>query len=115
MNVDPAHAAAMQVAIADECHDVTVRNRGRLMHPLVGGQEVPKDDARIEAYGTVDELNAFVGTARVTLAEALAGAPAGSTEPLMSHHAEYEARMAEALAFTRPTFNEEMRGGHTNM
>ena len=40
---------------------------------------------------------------------------AGSTEPLMSHHAEYEARMAEALAFTRPTFNEEMRGGHTNM
>ncbi len=40
---------------------------------------------------------------------------AASTEPLMSHHAEYEARMAEALAFTRPTFNEEMRGGHTNM
>jgi cob(I)alamin adenosyltransferase len=31
---------------------------------LVGGQEVPKDDARIEAYGTVDELNAFVGLAR---------------------------------------------------
>jgi hypothetical protein len=40
---------------------------------------------------------------------------AASTEPLMSHHAEYEARMAEALAFTRPTFNEEMRAGHTNM
>ncbi len=40
---------------------------------------------------------------------------AGSTEPLMGHHAEYESRMAEALAFTRPTFNEEMRGGHTNM
>ena len=40
---------------------------------------------------------------------------AASTEPLISHHGEYEARMAEALAFTRPTFNEEMRGGHTNM
>ena len=40
---------------------------------------------------------------------------AGSTEPLMSHHAEYESRMAEALAFTRPTFNEDMRAGHTNM
>lgn len=39
---------------------------------LVGGQEVPKDDARIEAYGTVDELNAFVGVARQTLAEAVA-------------------------------------------
>src|ERR1700679_4040281 len=42
---------------------------------LVGGQEVPKDDARIEAYGTVDELNAFVGVARQTLAESLAAAP----------------------------------------
>jgi hypothetical protein len=40
---------------------------------------------------------------------------AASTEPLMSHHAEYEAKLAEALAFTRPTFNEEMRSGHTNM
>ena len=40
---------------------------------------------------------------------------AGSTEALMSHRAEYEARMAEALAFTKPTFNEEMRSGQTNM
>lgn len=31
---------------------------------LVGGRRVPKDDARIEAYGTVDELNAVVGLAR---------------------------------------------------
>ena len=30
---------------------------------LVGGQLVGKDDLRIEAYGTVDELNAFVGAA----------------------------------------------------
>ena len=33
---------------------------------LVGGQRVPKDDLRIECYGTVDELNAAVGAARVT-------------------------------------------------
>ena len=31
---------------------------------LVGGQEVAKDDLRIEAYGTVDELNAVMGLAR---------------------------------------------------
>jgi cob(I)alamin adenosyltransferase len=31
---------------------------------LVGGQRVPKDDARIEAYGTVDELNAVIGLLR---------------------------------------------------
>lgn len=28
---------------------------------LVGGQSVDKDDVRIEAYGTVDELNAILG------------------------------------------------------
>jgi len=31
---------------------------------LVGGQRIPKDAGRIEAYGTVDELNAAVGGAR---------------------------------------------------
>ena len=36
---------------------------------LVGGQRVPKDSPRIEAYGTVDELNAFiVGLAAVSCA-----------------------------------------------
>ncbi len=33
---------------------------------LVGGQRLPKDALRIEAYGTVDELNAFVGAACLT-------------------------------------------------
>jgi cob(I)alamin adenosyltransferase len=28
---------------------------------LIGGTRVPKDHARIEAYGTVDELSAFIG------------------------------------------------------
>jgi cob(I)alamin adenosyltransferase len=36
---------------------------------LVGGQRVPKDAARIEAYGTVDELNAFIGLAAGSCAE----------------------------------------------
>jgi cob(I)alamin adenosyltransferase len=35
---------------------------------LAGGQRVPKDSRRIEAYGTVDELNSFVGLARDTVA-----------------------------------------------
>jgi len=30
---------------------------------LHGGRRVPKDDARVDAYGTVDELNAVVGMA----------------------------------------------------
>jgi cob(I)alamin adenosyltransferase len=36
---------------------------------LVGGQRVSKDATRIEAYGTVDELNAFVGLAAVSCAQ----------------------------------------------
>ena len=30
---------------------------------LIGGSRVPKDDAAIECYGTVDELNATIGAA----------------------------------------------------
>ncbi len=33
---------------------------------LAGGQRVAKDSPRIEAYGTVDELNATIGVARET-------------------------------------------------
>jgi cob(I)alamin adenosyltransferase len=31
---------------------------------LVGGRRVPKDDARIESYGTIDELNSILGIVR---------------------------------------------------
>src|SRR6185295_5205886 len=37
---------------------------------LAGGQRVGKDSVRIEAYGTVDELNSFLGVARATAQEA---------------------------------------------
>jgi len=36
---------------------------------LVGGQRLPKNDLRIEAYGTVDELNSFLGLARESARE----------------------------------------------
>ena len=34
---------------------------------LFGGQRVPKDHARVEAYGAVDELNAAVGVVLASL------------------------------------------------
>ena len=40
---------------------------------------------------------------------------ASATAPLMGHHAAFEATLAEAIAFIKPTFNEEMRAGNTNM
>ena len=42
---------------------------------LAGGQRVPKDSPRIEAYGAVDELNSFVGAARATVEELAAAEP----------------------------------------
>jgi len=44
---------------------------------LVGGRRVPKDSPRIAAYGTIDELNAAVGLARVFNAERMTGRGAG--------------------------------------
>ncbi|HEV8533948.1 MAG TPA: cob(I)yrinic acid a,c-diamide adenosyltransferase [Methylomirabilota bacterium] len=38
---------------------------------LVGGRRVAKDSPRIEAYGTVDELNSIIGLARVFNVERL--------------------------------------------
>ena len=37
---------------------------------LVGGQRLPKNDLRIEAYGSIDELNSFVGIARDSAGQA---------------------------------------------
>ena len=36
---------------------------------LVGGQKVSKADLRIESYGTVDELNSYIGAARLSCLE----------------------------------------------
>ena len=44
---------------------------------LVGGRRVPKDSPRIVAYGTLDELNAAVGLARVFNAERMTERGAG--------------------------------------
>ena len=43
---------------------------------LVGGQRLRKDDLRIEAYGTIDELNSFIGLARESAIELAVQAPA---------------------------------------
>ena len=45
---------------------------------LGGGQEIPKDDLRIEAFGTVDELNSTLGVALAS------GLDAGLAAPLQT-------------------------------
>jgi hypothetical protein len=66
---------------------------------------------------TVEELNK---TAQALVKEGLVHLAADKefaapTEALMERRARYTAELAQALAFIKPTFNEDMRGGHTNM
>ena len=42
---------------------------------LAGGQRVPKNSARLDVYGTVDEINAFVGLAVVSCEEMITRDP----------------------------------------
>jgi cob(I)alamin adenosyltransferase len=47
---------------------------------LFGGDRVAKNDPRIEAYGTVDELNSFIGLARATWASSPIDAQLGAIQ-----------------------------------
>jgi cob(I)alamin adenosyltransferase len=48
---------------------IYTRGGDRGFTSLVGGQRVPKESLRIDAYGTVDELNACVGLAVLSASE----------------------------------------------
>ena len=66
---------------------------------------------------TVDDLrqmaDALAGEGLINLAaDTQFGVP---TAALMGQRPKYEAQLKEALAFLKPTFNEDMRAGHTNM
>ncbi|MBA2664463.1 MAG: cob(I)yrinic acid a,c-diamide adenosyltransferase [Bradymonadaceae bacterium] len=55
---------------------VYTRTGDKGMTRLVGGQKIAKHALRIDSYGTVDELNAFMGAARQTIAETYLANPA---------------------------------------
>ncbi len=57
--------------MAVRINKVYTRTGDRGETALVGGKRVPKDSLRIEAYGTIDELNSIVGLARVFNEESL--------------------------------------------
>lgn len=50
---------------------------------LFGGPRVPKSDSRIDAYGTVDELNAVLGEIRAETARSAEGAAADRLDDLL--------------------------------
>jgi hypothetical protein len=56
---------------------------------------------------------ALAATGQVTLSEEKDFAAA--TPALLAREGEFRARLQDAFALTKPSFNEEMRAGHTNM
>jgi hypothetical protein len=86
---------------------------------LGAGQPVWVADPRDAQYlnTTVEELAKSAAVLAkdgfVELGEG--GAWAAVTDKLRGMSAQYEAEVQEALAFIKPSFNEDMRGGHTNM
>jgi cob(I)alamin adenosyltransferase len=57
--------------MAVRINKVYTRTGDRGETALVGGKRVPKDSPRIDAYGTIDELNSIVGLARAFNEESL--------------------------------------------
>jgi hypothetical protein len=86
---------------------------------LGGGEPVWLVDPQDAQYlaTTVEELRKTAqAVAREGLIQLAADTDFGTpTEALMSHKAQYEKELADALEFIKPSFNEDMRAGHTNM
>ncbi len=108
-------------------NDTTEAQRGEFlaakafwMSGVLGGSEPvwladPRDAQYLnttpEALSKTAEALASSGLVRLA-ADVTFATP---TEALMGHRSKYLGEMTEALAFLKPTFNEQMRGGHTNM
>ncbi len=84
---------------------------------LGNGRPVWIADPRDAQYlnTTVEELSRMAADLSRQGQLAIDGEYASSTPTLMARADEYRAKLDAALAVTRPTFNEEMRAGHTNM
>ncbi|MFN8627200.1 MAG: cob(I)yrinic acid a,c-diamide adenosyltransferase [Candidatus Binatia bacterium] len=75
---------------------------------LVGGTRVPKDSRRIEAYGTVDELNAAVGLTRAFNREAPATAARERLEVILQRIQNELFDLGSELATPPDAFREGM-------
>jgi hypothetical protein len=100
-------------------HDFLAAKAYWLSGVLGGGQPVWIADPRDAQYlnTTVAELKKTAQNLASDGAIQLAADTefAVPTAALMGHVAQYQQEVENALAFIKPSFNEEMRGGHTNM
>ena len=99
-------------------HDFLAAKTYWLSGVLGGSQPVWLSDPRDAQYldSTVEDLKKIAAKLAteglITLPEPDYAVP---TEALMQRRDHYAEELAQALAFTKPSFNEDMRGGHTNM
>ena len=69
---------------------------------LVGGQRLAKDALRIEAYGTIDELNSFIGLARESALELSVEAPTLNELAIILRRVQHELFNAGSVLATLP-------------
>jgi cob(I)alamin adenosyltransferase len=69
---------------------------------LAGGQRVPKDATRIEAYGTLDELNSFIGLARQSVEKVLPHHPGLAALDSILFRVQHELFNAGSILATLP-------------
>ena len=76
---------------------------------LFGGDRVPKDHPRVEAYGCVDELNACIGLAVVAIAGNASGAPGLTSRQMMPDPAKATSARKTRIAPDATSFPNESR------
>jgi hypothetical protein len=98
-------------------HDYLAAKVFWLSHILGNGAPIWIADPRDAQYlnTTADELRANAAKLQQEGLITLDGDRATATDTLRANEPHYRAVVEEALAFIKPTFNEEMRSGHTNM
>ena len=69
---------------------------------LAGGQRVPKDSLRIEAYGTVDELNAIMGLVAISCNDQIGRDPRVGLLSSMVRRVQHELFNLGSILATRP-------------
>jgi hypothetical protein len=102
---------------ATQRHDYLAGKVFWLSQILGNGAPVWIADPRDAQYlnTTVDELRATAAKLQQEGLITLESDRAAATDTLRAAEPHYRAVVDEALAFIKPTFNEEMRSGHTNM
>jgi len=98
-------------------HDYLAAKVFWLSHILGNGAPVWIADPRDAQYlnSTADELGSVAAKLQQEGLITLTGDRATATDTLRAAEPQYRAEVDEALAFIKPSFNEEMRSGHTNM